>query len=80
MSNPKHFRNRASVYRQLAVDAKDERTASELFATANLFDSMADDLALPMRAAPSPLQSQDLVILAWIGKMLPYQLAINFKL
>ena len=45
MPNPEYFHCRAAAYRQHAREAKDDYRAVRLHEIANLFASMADDLA-----------------------------------
>jgi len=46
MSNPEHFRRRATAYRQLAQESLNEEIAGDMFEIAKMFNSMADDLTL----------------------------------
>jgi hypothetical protein len=76
MSNPEHFRGRADVYLQLALDCTDERNAETLFDIASMFNSMANELTLLRRVQcqPSALTHHNSFALKWLCRALPYRL------
>lgn len=82
MSNPEHFRSRADAYRRFAHDSRDEVHAGDMFEIANLFNSMADDLARLRQ--PTPMRvlrtSGGSAALTWIYSAMLLFFTAHFKL
>ena len=79
MSHPRHFRSRAAAYRQLARESRNEHHAGDMFEIANLFDSIANDLAL-LLSPRIPRIAGISGLLAWARPARLHQLVTSFKL